>query len=395
MGNAAQYVRAKGGGLGDISAALIRYLHEDGRFQLHVVLPKYEGKFQGGRVMGTRELDLLAPLLHKKGVHLVRDSAFVRLAEVYEDDPDHSRVRRAEALQRYIINQLLDAIRPDVVHCNDWMTGLVPAAAREKGIKSIFTLHNVFTEKETPENVNRSGMDVRKFFTSLYFEHFPNNPSWDWKYNRIDFTASGIHAADVVNTVSKTFLEEIVAGEFEEIIPSAIRHAIRAKYEAGRAFGILNAPSDTVNPLKGRWFVPFDSTDVINKKAVNKKMFQEQMGLAVAPDAPLFLWPSRLYLQKGPELVWAIAARFARKHGAQVALVASGDRAIENCFSSIAAESNGSIAYRPFREDLGELGKAGTSTREPGTDSSSSRTPGKRSSRPWSAPFSSRACRWS
>ena len=360
MGNAAQYVRAKGGGLGDISAALIRYLHEDGRFQLHVVLPKYEGKFQGGREMSTRELDVLAPLLRQKGVHLVRDSAFVRLAEIYDDDPDHSRVRRAEALQRYILNQLLDSIRPDVVHCNDWMTGLVPAAVKEKGFKSIFTLHNVFTEKETPENVFRGGIDVRRFFTNLYFERFPRDSSWDWRCNRIDFTASGIHAAAVVNTVSETFLEEIVAGELDEIIPPGIAHALRVKYEAGRAFGILNAPSDTVNAARGRYFVPFDSTDAIAKKAINKRAFQERMGLAVAPDAPLFLWPSRLYPQKGPELLWAIAARFVEKHGAQIAMVASGDRAIEQCFSMIAAESKGAIGYRPFREDLSELGKAGS-----------------------------------
>ena len=116
MGNAAQYVRAKGGGLGDISAALIRYLHEDGRFQLHVVLPKYEGKFRGAHVLETRELDMLAPLLEKKGVHLIRDSAFSRLTDVYEDDPQHTRIRRAEALQRYMINHLLDLIRPDVVN---------------------------------------------------------------------------------------------------------------------------------------------------------------------------------------------------------------------------------------------------------------------------------------
>jgi ADP-glucose type glycogen/starch synthase len=360
MGNAAQYVRAKGGGMGDISAALIRYLHEDGRFQLHVALPKYEGKFQGAHALGSRELDRLAPQLRSKGVHLIQDSAFSRLTDVYDEDPEYTRLRRAEALQRYMINHLLDLIRPDVVHCNDWMTGLVPAAAREKGFKSLFTLHNVFTERETPEKIDRGGIDVRRFFNHLYFEQFPGDFQRDWRWNRIDFTASGIHAADLVNTVSKTFLEEIVAGEFEHIIPPSIRHAIREKYAAGQACAILNAPSDTVDPARGTHSVPFDHTDVMDKKAVNKRAFQEKLGLAVEARAPLFLWPSRLYPQKGPELLLGIAERFIRRHGAQIALVASGDRAIERSFAFMAAASGGAIGWVPFREDLSELGKAGS-----------------------------------
>ena len=359
MGNAGQYVRAKGGGLGDISAALIRYLHEDGRFQLHLALPKYEGKFQQVRDVEHRELDTLAPLLDRKGIHLVTDSAFSKLAGVYDEHPQHSRVRRAEAFQRYIINQLLDVIRPNVVHCNDWMTGLVPPAAKEKGFKSLFTLHNVFTEKETPHNIDRGGVDVRRFVTNLYFEQFPDNSLWNCQYNRIDFTATGIHAADIVNTVSRTFLEEIVAGEFADIIPASVRHAIRVKYETGRALGILNAPSDTVTPAKSEYFVPFDITNVMVMKAINKEAFQKSVGLAVEPEAPLFLWPSRLYSQKGPELLAAVAERFVKKRGAQIVLVASGDRALERRFQEIAKMSDGAIAYHPFNEALSEQGKAG------------------------------------
>src|SRR3954462_2327261 len=104
MGNAAHYIRAKGGGLGDISASLIHYLHSDSRFELHVVLPKYDSKIQDLAAISERELDLLGPLLHRRGVHLVVDSAFSHLPDVYADADGHPRIRRAEALQRYIIN---------------------------------------------------------------------------------------------------------------------------------------------------------------------------------------------------------------------------------------------------------------------------------------------------
>jgi len=98
----------------------------------------------------------------------------------------------------------------------------------------------------------------------------------------------------------------------------------------------------------------------MDKKAVNKRAFQEKMGLAVEARTPLFLWPSRLYPQKGPELLLAIAERFVRRHRAQIALVASGDRALERSFAFMAAASKGAIGWVPFREDLSELGKAGS-----------------------------------
>lgn len=359
MGNAANYVRAKGGGLGDISAALIRYLHQDGRFELHVVIPKYDTKIRDVVPMTAHELDILVPLLHRQGVHLVTDSAFSQLHAVYEDSATHPRMRRAEAFQRYIINHLLDELRPDLVHCNDWMTGIVPAAARARGIRSLFTLHNVFTERETPQNVDRSGIDVRRFFTQLYFEHFPDSGNDNWRHNRIDFTASGIFAADVINTVSPTFLDEIVRGDFDDVIPPSVRHAVRLKYGEGRALGIINAPGDSVDPRHARGIVNYWLEDVVEKKPLNKRLFQEHMGLRLEPSAPLFLWPSRLYPQKGPELLLAIARRLVERHGVQIALVANGEPELERGFQRLMLTSDGRISLRPFDEELSELGKAG------------------------------------
>ncbi|MEK7704616.1 MAG: glycogen/starch synthase [Myxococcota bacterium] len=359
MGNAANYIRAKGGGLGDISAGLIRHLFEDGRFQLHVVLPKYDHKFRDLAHFGARELDLLVPLLSRKGVHLVSDSAFSYLEGVYDEDSAHPRVRRAQAFQRHIINQLLDELQPDLVHANDWMTGLIPAAARAKGIKSLFTLHNVFTEKETPRNLDRGGIDVRRFINLFYFERYPHDSLDTWENNRIDFLASGLMGADAVNTVSKTFLQEIVEGAFGDLIPDSVREVVREKYAEGRAFGIINAPNDTVDPRFARHSTPYDEDDVMEKKRLNKVMLQERMGLRAEPDAPLFFWPSRLYGQKGPELLAAVAPRLIASAGIQVAVVANGDAAIERAYRLLAVRSAGRFAIRPFTEDLSELAKAG------------------------------------
>lgn len=360
MGNAAQYIRAKGGGLGDISAGLIHHLHRDPRFELHVVLPRYDAKIRDLARITYREIDALGRTLGRQGVHLVTDSAFSALTDVYGESEAHPRLRRAEAFQRYIINELLSRLEPDVVHCNDWMTGLVPAAARALGIRSVFTIHNVFTEHAPPRDIDLSGIDVRRFYDYLYFRSFPSNTEQNWKFNGVDFTATGVHACDIVNTVSPTFLEEVVSGQFEGIVPPSVRHAIRDKHARGRAVGILNAPADSDDPRINPHVIPYDIDDVIDGKRANKEKFQKELGLRVDPAAPLFFWPSRLYEQKGPELLAAIAARTVREHHAQIAIVANGDRAIEATFRKLSMTSDGAIAHRPFREDLSMLGLAGS-----------------------------------
>jgi starch synthase len=359
MGNAAQYIRAKGGGLGDISAGLVQHIHADKRFDLHVAMPRYDTKIRDLARITYREIDILGRLLGRQGVHLVIDSSFSSLTDVYGESDIHPRIRRAQAFQRYIINELFPRLEPDLVHCNDWMTGLVPAAARAFGIKSLFTLHNVFTEFETPREIDRSGMDVRRFREFLYYRTFPDESAANWNFNKVDFTATGIHAADVVNTVSPAFLEEIVAGEFEDIIPGSVRAAVRAKHASGRALGILNAPGDGMDPRLCPHVIPYDVEDVIEKKRENKARFQAEMGLRAEPDRPLFFWPSRLYSQKGPELLLALASDCVQQHGAQIAVVASGDRAIEGAVRKCAAASGGMIAHHAFREELSLLGHAG------------------------------------
>ncbi|HJK94928.1 MAG TPA: glycogen/starch synthase [Polyangiaceae bacterium LLY-WYZ-15_(1-7)] len=359
MGNAANWIRAKGGGLGDISAGLIRYLHEDDRFDLHVVLPKYDRQIVGLGGVGDRELDAIGPTLQRRGVHLVRDSAFSTSPGVYSETTAHPRVQRAVAFQRYIINQLLDDIRPDVVHCNDWMTGIVPAAARVRGIRSLFTIHNVFTEHSTPHDLDRGGIDVRRYLTSLYFAAFPGGNFEDtWHRNRIDFAASAIHSADLVNTVSPAFLDELVSGVHDAFVPESLIHALREKHAQGGALGILNAPNDTVDPRRARWAARFGPEEAMAKKAVNKAAFQERMGLAIDPDAPLFLWPNRLYEQKGVTLLLDVLQRSLAKH-MQVAIVANGDAKTEERLGVLSLGSQGRIARQPFSEELSEIGKAG------------------------------------
>jgi len=90
MGNAANLVTAKGGGLGDISASLVRYLNDSKEYELHIVLPKYDNRIKHLAKFTNRQIDRLAFILSGKGIHLVNDSAFSYLSNPYEENKYHS-----------------------------------------------------------------------------------------------------------------------------------------------------------------------------------------------------------------------------------------------------------------------------------------------------------------
>ena len=208
------------------------------------------------------------------------------------------------------------------------MTGLIPAAARRMGIPSLFTVHNIHTQKLTLDWVEDMGIDAAEFWNNLYYSYPPYSYEESRSNNQIDLQASGCFASHFINTVSPTFLKEIVDG-WHSFVPDSIRNEIRNKYNAGCASGILNAPDPIDNPVTDDK-IPFKygPDNHWEMKRKNKVALQHALGLEENPDAPLFFWPSRLDpVQKGPQLLTDITYRFLEKyhdHGAQIAIIANG-----------------------------------------------------------------------
>jgi glycogen synthase len=248
------------------------------------------------------------------------------------------------------------------------MTGLLPSAARSRGIPSLITCHNIFTALETPQTLHEQGIEVGPFLEQLYFERHPDSfPSAEAHYrqNRVDFLTSGLFAASRINTVSPTFLREIAEDAFSDfdLIPEPVRRVIAARFEEGAASGILNAPMPTadprVDPLIRR---KYDVHHMVRGKQANKLRFQEEMKLRADPKAPLFFWPHRLVSpQKGVELMLA-AIPFIIKESpaAQFAIVANGQLNHVNACERLMSAFPGSVAYQPFSRELSQLGKAGS-----------------------------------
>ena len=324
MGNLAGKMSAKAGGMADVSASLTSALYDLGA-DVHVALPHYRRMFHEETAkLVSDELRKYKSHLSDERIHLAEDRCFYYRDTVY--DRGEGNVKLALAFQREIINNCIPYIQPDLIHCNDWMTGLIPAAARRMGIPCLFTVHNIHTQKITMAQAEDAGIDCPEFFENLYFSYPPYNYFESRDRNMIDLQASGCFAAHFINTVSPTFLEEIVNG-WHSFIPDSIRNEIRSKYNAGCAAGILNAPDAADNP-KTDDKIPFRYGPENHRemKRRNKVALQHALGLREDPDAALFFWPSRLDpVQKGPQLLTDITFRFLAKHpNAQLAVIANG-----------------------------------------------------------------------
>ena len=243
MGNMAQRLSAKAGGMADVSASLVSALYDQGA-DVHVALPNYRRMFnEGVKNVHDREYERVRENLGTDRIHLAEDRVFYHRDQVYAGENLHM----ALAFMREVINHIIPQVKPDLIHCNDWMTGLIPAVAKRNGIPCLITIHNIHTEKVSMAEVEDRGIDVAEFWNYLYFENPPYSYEQSREANATDLLASGIFAADHVNSVSSTFLHEVVEGT-HSFVPDAIRNELSNKLHAGCATGILNAPDVSYDP---------------------------------------------------------------------------------------------------------------------------------------------------
>jgi len=361
MGNMTNTLTAKAGGLADVSAALVSAMFDLG-VDVHVALPHYRRMFNidVGRLIND-ELRIYRGKLPNSRIHLAEDRVFYYRSSVYgRDHVENPKI--ALAFQREVINNILPEVQPDLIHCNDWMTGLIPAMARRMNIPCLLTVHNIHTYDITLEAIEDNGIDAAVFWKYLYFKRVPANYEETRATNPVDLLASGLFASHFINTVSPTFLDEIVAGK-HDFVPPQVRHEMAEKLRAGCARGILNAPDPSFDPnADERLAARFTAETHEEGKAVNKLAFQEQTGLRKDRHAPILFWPSRLDpVQKGCQLLTDVLYKVISKYwkeGLQVAVVANG--AYQKHFKDIQRFHNlsGRLAVCDFDENLSHLGYA-------------------------------------
>jgi starch synthase/alpha-amylase len=328
MGNLANALTAKAGGLADVSAALISALFEQGS-DVHVAIPDYRAIFKNRLApFLAKERKRLRRVMPNDRIHLAEDRAFYYLNRVYSNYGSKN-THIALAFQREVINNIVPWVQPDLIHCNDWMTGLIPAMAREMGIPCLFTIHNIHTVKTTLAHIEDRGIDAAYFWHHLYYTEYADEYETARDTIPVDFLVSGVFAAHFVNTVSRHFLDEIVEGR-HHFIEGHLRRELTNKRNADCATGIVNAPDPNFHPGDDEYlshnYGPKNHSDA---KPKNKMVFQQMLGLTEDQRSPLFFWPSRLDpLQKGCQLLADIFYQVISDHwdlNLQVVFVADGE----------------------------------------------------------------------
>jgi starch synthase len=204
-------------------------------------------------------------------------------------------------------------IKPDVIHCHDWQTALIPLylkAVDEQNksfnrARTIFTIHNLgYQGLFNPETFQAIGIPD-KYFSMQGIEF----------YGKVNFLKAGLIFADKLTTVSPTYAQEIQTKEFGFGLEGVL--VTRQK----DLTGIINGIDYLIwNPLKDKFIQPnYDLKTLTNKQKVKTKLIRE-LNLNLSSDAPLISFIGRLALQKGIELTINAAKTIIQNNGGLVIL---------------------------------------------------------------------------
>ncbi len=247
-----------------------------------------------------------------------------------KDWPDNAQ--RFAALCRAgadIGQKLVKEFQPDVVHVHDWQAGLTPAylsygVAQRPG--TVATVHNLAYQGQFPPALLASlGLPAAAYrIDGVEY------------YGTISYLKAALQLADRITTVSPRYATEIMESE----MGMGLDGLLRARAEV--VTGILNGIDTEIwNPAKDSHIAPFN-VERLADRARNKAALQKRMDLAPDPNALLFGVVSRLSWQKGLDLLLAVLPDFLAM-GAQLALLGSGDRNLEEAFTRAAEQHPGRI----------------------------------------------------
>jgi len=241
-GNRSNFIGANAGGFADFSAELISHLFEQGA-DVHLAQPDFRNIFE---ISFRQEKSGLNVKLPCDRIHLAEDRTLF-YSKPISSNSERQNLKISLAFQREIINQIIPRVQPDLIHCGDWMTGLIPAAAKKVEIPCLFTVHKFDTACSILADVEDIGIDAAGFWQNLFYDSYPGSYEQTRDTNPLDLLLSGILAASHVNTAGPAPMPNTAAGK-SDYIDSPLGQVLAQKWQAGCACEIPGSMSLDINP---------------------------------------------------------------------------------------------------------------------------------------------------
>lgn len=356
------YPVAKVGGLADVVGALPKYLNRIDGVESAVIMPWYNKPFVHQHQFETvftgfirQKNQLLEIEISKEQSQLLGfDLYLIKIPGLLDRDQPYGYWDESQqflAFQHGVLHWLSEMkIRPDVLHCHDYHTGLVPFMIENcpefsflKGIKTIGTIHN----GEYQGDMSWEMADYLPWF---------EGGNWgllDWN-GRINPLAAMLKCCHAFNAVSKGYMTEL----FDQLrgLESLVQHEHR------KAFGILNGIDTGVwNPETDHYLdFHYNKETASEGKRKNKAALCAAYGLD--PELPLFSFIGRFAGEKGADLLPEIVANSIRETfgGLNVMILGSGDQNIENQLFHLNQMFSNFALDLGYKEDLSHKIYAGS-----------------------------------
>ncbi len=341
---------AKTGGLADVIEALPKALVKLGH-EVAVFLPRYRGVksnkvtlpsmtiAQGSRLRFPAITD--GSVLHGVRYFFLDDPFYFDRDGIYGDKkhefPDNAE--RYTEFCRAAIELAKQVWLPDLIHCHDWQTAMIPVLLRSsygddplvKSLPVVFTIHNIGYHGIFPkESLERAGIPTGVF-----------HPGGIEFFGNVNFLKGGLIFSDYLTTVSRKYAQEIQTSEFGFGLEGVIRS------RADRLVGILNGvdysawspDKDALIPLK------YSAKNMVGKRTCKEALLEEMQMLRDNPNRPVIGIVSRFADQKGFDLIAEIAHDLMQED-IQLVVLGTGDRKYEELFRALATDFPGRVGLK-------------------------------------------------
>ena len=330
---AAPYI--KSGGLGDVAQALPAALAKEKDVEVRVFIPYYKSikdnadikvefvkNFSVRVAWRTEYVGIFKAVSRSKKLNYY----FVDNEHYFYRDGIYGHYDDGERFTFFSL-AILEAMRqldyfPDIIHCNDWQTALIPILKKAlyNGIydntHTVFTIHNIEYQGKMPSEFLNDVIGIDEYFRNVL--------TYD---NCINFMKSAIVMADKVTTVSKTYSHEIRHAYFAHGLQDVL------KENEYKIAGIVNGiNTDLYNPAKDSLIFEKYTATNLSGKTKNKTELQKMLGLPVSPDVPMIAMITRLVSHKGLDLVEYVMNELMQRN-LQFVVIGTGDSKYEDMFN--------------------------------------------------------------